>query len=40
MAGLDVTDAFQILPESFLEYRAMGKIGIFVSEELERYFDF
>lgn len=40
MAGLDVTNTFQILPESFLEYRAIGKTGIFVSEVLERYFDF
>jgi pyrimidine-specific ribonucleoside hydrolase len=40
MAGLDVTNAFQILPETFPEYRAMGETGIFVSEVLERYFDF
>lgn len=40
MAGLDVTNAFQILPETFPMYREMGKAGVFVAEVLERYFDF
>ncbi|BES65043.1 pyrimidine-specific ribonucleoside hydrolase RihA [Gottschalkiaceae bacterium SANA] len=40
MAGLDVTNAFQIMPETFSDYRSMGKTGVFVSQVLERYFDF
>lgn len=40
MAGLDVTNDFQILPDTFSSYRDMGRTGVFVSEILERYFDF
>lgn len=40
MAGLDVTNKFQILPDTFESYRKMGKAGIFAAEVLERYFDF
>jgi len=40
MAGLDVTNKFQILPDTFGSYRKMGKTGIFVAEVLERYYDF
>jgi len=40
MAGLDVTNHFQILPDEFNLYRDMGKAGIFVSEVLENYYEF
>lgn len=40
MAGLDVTNKFQVMPEKFDSYRKKGKAGVFTAEVLERYFDF
>ena len=40
MAGLDVTNGFQIYPEDFDSYRSMGRTGVFVAEALEAYFGF
>ena len=40
MAGLDVTNGFQIYPEDFDSYRSMGKCGTFVAEALDAYYAF
>lgn len=40
MAGLDVTNTFQIYPEDFDKYRETGKVGVFLAECLEHYFNF
>lgn len=40
MAGLDITNEFQIYQNEFDDYKKLGHVGIFVSEILEAYYNF